>query len=136
MSADIAAILRSKDETIALQAEQIEALRHQLKWFERQIFGQKSERFIAELNPQQLYLGQLPIPEAPAEKRKSVPAYTRRVATKDGADTAESLKFFDESRVPVRSIHLEHPDIVGKNPQQYEIIGEKISYRLIQNPGS
>jgi transposase len=136
MSADIAAILRSKDETIALQAEQIEALRHQLKWFERQIFGQKSERFIAELNPQQLYLGQLPIPEAPPEKRKSVPAYTRRVATKDGADTAESLKFFDESRVPVRSIHLEHPDIVGKNPQQYEIIGEKISYRLIQNPGS
>jgi transposase len=136
MSADIAAILRSKDETIALQAEQIEALRHQLKWFERQIFGQKSERFIAESNPQQLYLGQLPIPEAPPEKRKSVPAHTRRVATKDGADTAESLKFFDESRVPVRSIHLEHPDTVGKNPQQYEIIGEKISYRLIQNPGS
>jgi len=136
LSADIAAILRSKDETIALQAEQIEALRHQLKWFERQIFGQKSERFIAESNPQQLYLGQLPIPEAPPEKRKSVPAHTRRVTTKDGADTAESLKFFDESRVPVRSIHLEHPDIVGKNPQQYEIIGEKISYRLIQNPGS
>ncbi len=136
MSADVAAILRSKDEQIALQAEQIEALRHQVKWFERQIFGQKSERFVAESNPQQLYLGQLPIPDTQPQKRKLVPAHTRGVAKKDGADSGESLKFFDESRVPIRSIHLEHPDTADKSPEQYEIIGEKITYRLIQNPGS
>ena len=58
------------------------------------------------------------------------------MATQDGADTGESLKFFDESRIPVRSILLDHPDTAGKSPDQYEIIGEKITYRLIQNPGS
>jgi transposase len=136
MIADFATMMRSKDEKIAALSEQVAALKHQVMWFERQIFGQKSERFIATPNPEQLYLGQLPIPETQPEKRKSVPAHTRRLATKDGADTGESLKFFDESRVPIRSIHLEHPDTAGKSPEQYEIIGEKITYRLIQNPGS
>ena len=118
------------------QAETIAAHRHQVEWFRRQIFGQKSERFIAEANPEQMYLGQMPVPETPAEKRRTVPAHTRRVATQDGADSGESLKFFDESRLPVRSIRLDPPDTAGMNPDQYELIGEKITYRLIQNPGS
>ena len=136
MSADVAAMLRAKDEQIALQGEQIAALQHQIEWFRRQIFGAKSERFIAESNPEQMYLGQMPVPETQSEKRKSVAAHSRRVTSKDGADSGESLKFFDESRIPVRSIHLDHPDTAGKSPDQYEVIGEKISYRLIQNPGS
>jgi transposase len=136
LSADIAAMMRSKDEQIALLSEQVAALKHQVAWFQRQIFGQKSERFVAASDPQQLYLGQMPVPDTQPEKRKSVPAHTRRVPTQDGADSGESLKFFDESRVPIRSIRLEHPDTAGKSPDQYEIIGEKITYRLIQNPGS
>jgi transposase len=136
MSADIAAMLRSKDEQIATLSEQLTALRHQIEWFRRQIFGQKSERFIAESNPEQMYLGQMPVPETNCEKRKTIPAHSRRVATQDGADTGESLKFFDESRIPVRSIRLDHPDTAGKNADQYEVIGEKITYRLVQNPGS
>jgi transposase len=136
MSTDIATMMRSKDEQIAMLSEQVAALRHQIEWFRRQIFGQKSERFIPEPNPEQMYLGQMPVPETQPQKRKSVPAHTRRVATQDGADTGESLKFFDESRIPVRTILLDHPDTHGKNPDQYEIIGEKITYRLVQNPGS
>jgi transposase len=136
VSADIAARVRSKDEQIALLSEQVAALQQQIEWFRRQIFGQKSERFIAEPNPEQMYLGQMPVPEAKSEKRRTVADHTRRVATQDGADTGESLKFFDESCVPVRSIRLEHPVAAGKNPSQYEIIGEKITYRLIQHPGS
>jgi transposase len=136
MSADIATVLRSKDEQIATLSEQVAALQHQIEWFRRQIFGQKSERFVAEPNPEQMYLGQMPVPEVKSEKRKTIPAHTRRIATQDGADTGESLKFFDESRVPVRSILLDHPDTAGKSPDQYEVIGEKITYRLIQNPGS
>ena len=84
-----------------------------------------------------MYLGQMPVPETqPSRSARRVPAHTRRVASKDGADSGESLKFFDESRVPVRSILLEHPDTAGMSPDQYEVIGEKITYRLIQNPGS
>ncbi len=129
LSADVAALIRSKDEQIA-------ALQHQIEWFRRQIFGAKSERFIAESNPEQMYLGQMPVPQTQSEKRKTVAAHSRRVTRKDGADSGESLKFFDESRIPVRSIHLDHPDTAGKSADQYEVIGEKISYRLIQNPGS
>ena len=35
------------------QAEQIEALRAQLDWFKRQLFGQKSERYAAQPDAQQ-----------------------------------------------------------------------------------
>jgi transposase len=137
MSTDIAAMMRFKDEQIAAQGEQIAALKHQIEWFRRQIFGQKSERFIAEQSPGQMYLGEvLTTPVAAPENHKTIPAHTRRVATKDGADSGESLKFFDESRIPVRSVRLEHPDAAGKSADQYELIGEKITYRLIQNPGS
>jgi transposase len=129
MSADIAALMRSKDEQIA-------ALSQQLEWFRRQLFGAKSERFIAEPSPQQMYLGEMPVPEVNSEKRKSVAAHSRRVSSQDGADTGESLKFFDESCVPIRTILLEHPDMGGSSADQYEVIGEKITYRLIQNPGS
>ena len=136
LSAQFATLLRSKDEQIATQAEQIAALRHQIEWFRRQLFGSKSERFIAEPNPEQMYLGQMPVPEVKSEQRRTVPAHSRRVASQDGADTGESLKFFDESRLPVRTVELEPAETQGKSPEQYEVIGEKITYRLIQNPGS
>ena len=129
-------LINHQTQTIASLSEQLAALRQQIEWFRRQIFGQKSERFIPEANPEQMYLGQMPVPETHSEKRKAIPAHTRRVATQDGADSGESLKFFDESRLPVRSIRLEHPDTAGKSPDQYEVIGEKITYRLLQNPGS
>ena len=90
ISADIAALIRSKDEQIA-------ALQHQLEWFRRQIFGQKSERFAPEPPPQQMYLGEVAAPpEAPAVPQRTIAAHTRRAALKDGADTGEALPFFDE----------------------------------------
>jgi transposase len=128
-TAELTSLVQSQAETIA-------ALQHQIEWFRRQIFGHKSERFIAESNPEQMYLGQMPLPATTPQKRQAVPAHTRRVATQDGADGGESLQFFDESCVPVRSVLLDHPDTAGRSPQEYEVIGEKISYRLIQHPGS
>ena len=38
------------------QAETIAALKHQLDWFRRQVFGQKSERFATEPDPAQMYI--------------------------------------------------------------------------------
>jgi transposase len=119
------------------QAETISALQQQLEWFRRQIFGQKSERFAAEPDPMQLYLGEvLAVPAAAPVPQKMIAAHTRRRATKDGADTGEAVPFFDESRVPVQTIILAHADVQGLRPEQYEIIGEKITYRLAQRPGS
>lgn len=119
------------------QAQKIAALEHQLDWFRRQIFGQKRERFAPEPDPAQLHLGQsLPMPTALVEARKNIPAHTRRVATIDAAESGEELPFFDESKVPVQTIVLMHADLEGVPADQYEIIGEKVTYRVAQRPGS
>ncbi len=119
------------------QAEKIAALEHQIEWFRRQYFGQKSERFAPEPDPNQLHLGEtFPAPAAPVEERKVIPAHTRRVRRDDGAEGGEELKFFDESRVPVQTIILVHEDVKGLSPDQYEVIGEKVTYRIAQRPGA
>jgi len=136
-AAQVADLLRSKDATIATLSEQVAALKHQLEWFRRQIFGQKSERFIPVSESGQLHLGEVfPVPADAAEERKTISAHTRRVTSKDGAESGEELKFFDESKVPVQTIVLVHADVEGLPPEQYEVIGEKVTYRLAQRPGS
>lgn len=122
---------------VATQAETIAALQHQLEWFRRQLFGQKSERFAPEPDPAQMHLGELfAVPATPPEERKTIPAHTRRLVRKDGAECGEELQFFDESKVPVQTIVLVHADVEDLTPDQYEIIGEKVTYRLAQRPGS
>jgi transposase len=131
------AIIATQHTTITTQGEQIASLRHQLDWFRRQVFGKKSERFVPEPDPAQLHLGEaLPIPAASPEKVKTISAHTRRVAQEDGAQSAEELPFFDESSVPLESIVLVHEEAQGLESGEYELIGEKISYRLAQRPGS
>lgn len=64
-AAELAALVRSQAETIA-------TLQHQLDWFRRQIFGQKSERFAPEPDPMQMHLGEvLPVPAQPVEVHKA-----------------------------------------------------------------
>ena len=61
-TADLASLVHSQAETIA-------ALQHQLDWFRRQLFGQKSERFAPDPDPMQMHLGEaLPAP-APRGRR-------------------------------------------------------------------
>jgi len=120
------------------QDEKIQALTQQLEWFKRQIFGRKSERFIAESDPSQLHLGgalaDVSVVSAPL--RQAVPAHTRRAPQRDAAADAESLPFFDESRVPVHTMQVLSPEIAALRADQYEVIGEKVTYRLCQQPGS
>ncbi len=129
-AAELAAVVRS-------QAEEIAALKHQLDWFRRQIFGQKSERFAPEPDPSQMHLGEtFPVPTAPAQERKPIAAHTRRTVQHDGAESGEELPFFDESKVPVQTLTLVHADVQGLSPDQYEVIGEKVTYRIAQRPGA
>ena len=82
------------------------AAKHQLAWFQRQLFGQKSEKRLVEANPAQMCLGELPIPEAqPDVPGQKVAGHTRRPPRTDFAqDKDESALFFDEARVPVETI--------------------------------
>jgi transposase len=115
-----------------------EQLRAQVAWFQRQLFGKKSEKRIVESDALQGTLGEAfdALPET------SAPGKTTRVAghTRTAAPTHpigdESALFFDEHKVPVEVIAVPNPEIEGLDPEDIETIGEKISYRLAQRPGS
>jgi transposase len=117
----------------------IQSLQHQLEWFQRQMFGTKSERLRVLENAQQLALGE--ILAAPSQmvaaKERPVAAHARREQQRDAAvGEADSVPFFDEASVPVETIELPDPQTQGLAPDQYEIISQKVSYRLAQRPGS
>jgi transposase len=120
--------------------EQVSTLQRRIEWFERQIFGQKSERRIVATDAQ-VQLG-LEEPsansaaKAPAPKAHTVAAHTRRVPLQAGAGEEEAGLFFDAARVPVQTIELPAPEIAGLNEDQYEIVGEKLTHHLAQRPGS
>jgi len=118
----------------------IQSLQGQLDWFQRQMFGTKSERLRVLENAQQLALGEVLV-EAPSQaapaKERLVAAHKRRERQKDAAvGEADSVPFFDEARVPVQTIELPDPQVQGLSPEEYEVIGQKVSYRLAQRPGS
>ena len=117
-----------------LSAE-ITALKQQIDWFKRQIFGQKSERRIDVTPGGQLSLGEFPTPPPGSESPgRPVAAHTRQPTSKRPSD--ESVPFFDENRVPVEVVELTAPEVEGLSPEDYEVISHKDSYRLAQRPGS
>lgn len=113
-------------------------LRRQLAWFQRQIFGQKSEKRHPDPEGVQgiLGVGFDAIPDTPLPAKKTaVAAHERKTKpVGDGAD--ESSLFFDDKRVPVEVIAVPNPDMELLKPDQYEVIGEKVTHRLAQRPGS
>jgi hypothetical protein len=110
----------------------IQALQAQIEWFKRQIFGSKSERFAPEPDAQQMHLGQLlgeELPTAAApEATSEVPAHERRKPRRDFSDDSASAPFFDRSKVPVHTIEVPNPEVQGLQPDQYEVIGQKVVY--------
>jgi len=131
-------LIKGKDATIAQLQQQLTTVLRQVEWFKRQLFGSKSERLIGEPDPSQLPLAAfVDSPTTPAAApTRTVPAHTRRSALRDFAADGDSGLFFDESKVPVQTIVLPAPEIAALTPDQYTVIGEKISYRLAQRPGS
>src|ERR1700728_3648050 len=97
----------------------VQSLQHQLEWFQRQMFGTKSERLRVLDGAQQLALGEVlaaPPQTLPARERP-VAAHTRHEPQRDAAaGEADSVPFFDEARVPVETIELPDPQIEGLSP--------------------
>ena len=113
-------------------------LRRQLAWFQRHIFGQKSEKRRPEPEGVQgiLGVGFDAIPHTSPPARKTVVAAHERKAKPAGDGADESNLFFDDKRVPVEVIAVPNPDMALLKPDQYEVIGEKVTHRLAQRPGS
>ena len=125
---------------IAKQEHEIVNLRRQVAWFQRQIFGQKSERRLPEADGVQGILGEsfAAIPDVvPPSKKTIIASHERASKPKQPTDSAdESTLFFDDKKVPVETIHVPNPEAAGLATDDYEVIGEKVSHRLAQRPGS
>lgn len=121
-----------------LLREENATLKHQLDWFKRQLFGEKSEKRQTVDNPDQQSLLEAGTADTSdhAEDKKPVSGYTRGKAKKDrGNAVHETGLRFDDS-VPVERVRITPAELTGPDADQYEIIGEKITHRLAQNPAS
>ena len=118
-------------DLVGKQEREIVNLRRQVAWFQRQIFGQKSEKRHPEPEGVQgiLGIGFDAVPDTPLPVKTTVVAGHERKAkpVRDGAD--ESTLFFDEKRVPVEVIAVPNPEMELLRPDQYEVIGEKVTGR-------
>lgn len=126
-------------EIAAVLAENA-TLKRQVEWFKRQLFGRKSERRLREPAPHQLSLsGMLPPSLPPAEQppppSETVKAYQRRVRFTD-ADLPDDSELRFDASVPVQDILLTNPEVADLAPDAYDVIGEKVTYRLGQRPGA
>ena len=137
------AAMLTPPELVALvgkQEREIVNLRRQVAWFQRQIFGQKSERRLPEPEGMQASLGEsfAEVPtDTPPNKKNKIAAHEREVKPKcPSNDDDESTLFFDDQCVPVEIIAVPNPEVSGLNADEFEVIGEKVSHRLAQRPGS
>ncbi len=123
-------------ETAALQ-DQVNSLKAKVDWFQRQIFGEKSEKrtnldpsiqadFIASLN--------LPIPEVSMPEASEVSSHKRQKKHRGDAVNDTGLRF--DSSVPVVVIKLPCAELEGSNADDYEVVSEKTSHRLAQRAAS
>jgi transposase len=119
--------------------EQNAALKRQVEWFQRQLFGRKSEKRLREPDPNQLTLaGMLTTPVTSADQpppTETVKAYQRRVRL-TGTDVADESELRVDDSVPIQEILLSNPAVKDLPPDAYEVISEKVTYRLAQRPGA
>ena len=126
-----------QDKTL-LEAESVR-LREKIAWFERQIFGPRTEKRIhPEPDTRQLYLGEQFKPEPMLEfPKETVKEHVRKRVSKHvlaGNVNDSGLRF--GQNVPVKDIEIKNPEIEGLKPEEYEIINEKVNCYLAQNPSS
>ena len=116
--------------------EQLAQVRQQLDWFKRQLFGRKSERRLEFDDAAQAGLFEALGIEAPPDVE--VPTrevrYRRREKRRDGAVSESGLRF--DATVPVEVVEVRDPAIEAIPEAEREVVGEKVTHRLAQQPGS
>lgn len=111
----------------------IAQLKEQLNWFQRQIFGQRSEKIILP-NPNQLTFGFENLEVIPEEKKTLVPPHERRKPNRNGQD-----KITLPPDLPVEKIILDLPEeekICKETGEALVKIGEEVTHKLAHKPGS
>ena len=113
---------------------EVSFLNEQLDWFKRQIFGQRSEKIISDLNTQQLeFEGFSGITKEPEAEIKNVAAHTRKKSVK-GKD-----KIILSPDLPVEIVILDIPEeekICRETGLPLKKIGEEVTHKISHKPGS
>ena len=117
--------------------QQLDSHKQQLDWFQRQLFGRKSEKRLEfDAREQGNLLFGLGV-EAPPEQ-DDIPTekitYQRRKKQRAASVNDSGLRF--DASVPVTTIHVTDPQIAAIPEADRQVIAEKVSYRLAQEPGS
>jgi len=135
LQADYEALQQEHQATKKRYEDELQSLQQQLDWLKRQVFGRKSEkRLIDEGKQTGLLFNALPASDTPPATEHI--SYTRQKGAKDRGEsvTNAGLRFTEE--VPVEVIEVRDPEI-DAIPEQYRtVVGEKITHRLAQRPGS
>lgn len=121
---------------LATLADDHAALKQQLDWFKRQLFGCKSEKSL-DVDPavQGNLLAELGVKAPPQKERPTETiTYQRRQKARDAAVNDAGLRFSDD--VPREIIAVTDPEIEAIPEERRELIGTKVTYRLAQRPGS
>lgn len=120
--------------------ELVGSLQRRIEWFEKQLFGRKSEKRLIETTNNQGMLafhGQNEAPTPTQEPALETVTYQRGKAKKvrpQDCATDAGLRF--NENVPVEVIKLMPPELLGPDADQYDIIDTKISHKLAQRPAS
>jgi transposase len=123
--------LKAENKKLTTRNEELAA---QIQWFQKQLFGAKSERRIVDAVKEQLYLGEQFQKETVEAETQTVKEHKRKKRRTRSVDGNEQKLFFDDS-VPVKEIKVHNPEVEGLNEDEYEIIRQKATYRLAQRPG-
>ena len=134
--------LESANRTLRHEVDALHALCEQLKgqvaWFQRQVFGEKSEkRRDFDESVQASLFADLGVPEValpPAADLQTI-TYTRRpkVRSEDTVLPA-GLRFTEDALIA--EIQMDDPAVDALPDDQKERIGEKVTWRLSQRPSS
>mgnify|MGYP002134318943 CR=1 FL=1 len=109
------------------------ALKKQVEWFRKYLFGKKSERIVSHINEEQLTFEGFDV-DKPQEETQTVPAHERKKPKRDGED-----KITLPPDLPVERIILDLPEkekICSETGEVLVKIGEEVSHKLAFKPGS
>lgn len=125
------------DARCAKLNERLAERERQLAWFQRQIFGAKSERRIETPDAQQPTLGEsFAVGATTPAPTITVPSHVRRQPKQPWEGTPDDSGLRFDPSVPVQEIRVPNPAIEQLDPSQYVVIDEKVTHRLAQRPGS
>lgn len=121
-------------QKVSEQDQKIIQLEEQLNWFKRQLFGQRSERDVSHINPDQLQFSGFEPLDQEDPVTKTVASHVRRKPENKGKESIVLPK-----DLPVETTVLDIPEeekICAETGAALVKIGEETTYKLAYKPGS